>query len=152
LSLICAKREAAVKSKISSFLVLFLIIVAAVSCSSESARYNDNVTQLRKKVRESFSPRFDPIWVAREKKAEKGKKEIDRLIMVMDEALKDLELYDPPQEMVPLHNIHKTLFVDCRSALLKIKQEANKEKPKGMVAVRIYQEMTKKILEAEEKI
>ena len=108
------------KSKISSFLVLFLIIVAAVSCSSESARYNDNVTQLRKKVRESFSPRFDPIWVAREKKAEKGKKEIDRLIMVMDEALKDLELYDPPQEMVPLHNIHKTLFVDCRSALLKI--------------------------------
>jgi hypothetical protein len=42
--------------------------------------------------------------------------------------------------------------MDCKSALLKIKEEANKEKPKGMAAVRIYQEMTKKILEAEEKI
>ncbi len=140
------------KSKISSFLILFSIIVAAVSCSSESARYKENVTQLRTKVRESFSPRFDPIWIGREKKAEKAKKEIDRLILVMDEALKELDLYDPPQDMVPLHIIHKNLFEDCRSVLLKIKQEANKEKPKGMAAVRIYQEMTKKILEAEETI
>ena len=142
----------AVKSKILSFIVLLSIIAAGFSCSSESARYKEKVIQLRIKVRNSFSPRFDPIWIGHEKKAEKAKKEIDRLIIVMNEALKELELYHPPQDMVPLYNIHKNLFMDCKSALLKIEQEANKEKPKGMAAVRIYQEMTKKILEAEEKI
>ena len=136
---------------LSSFVVLLSIMVAAFSCSSESARYKEKVTQPRTKVRNSFSPKFDPIWIGRKDKAKKAKKEIDRLIAVMDEALKELGLYHPPEDMVPLHNIHKNLFMDCGSALLKIKEEANKEKPQGMVAVRIYQEMTEKILEAEEK-
>jgi hypothetical protein len=132
------------------YIVFLCLATVMASCTSPSERYEKQLTELRTKVRQSFSPKFDPIWIAREKKAEKAKRELDRLIEVMGNALKEVDRYKPPEDMVPLHNIHKNLFEDCRSALRKIRGEADKEKPKGMAAVQIYQDMTRKILEVEE--
>ncbi len=116
------------------------------SCTSASEKYESQVSELRERVRNSFSPKFDPIWVAREKKVDKALAEVDRLIGIMDQALAELSSYSPPLDLELRHKAHETLFRDCRKALLQIKAEAGKPKPDGMAAVRIYQGMTKKIL------
>jgi hypothetical protein len=138
--------------RLARYILPVWMVVATSSCSSQSVRYEEKVTQLRTKVRQSFSPKFDPIWIAREKNVEKAKQELDRLIAVMEDALKELEEYKLPRDMVPFYNTHKNLFENCRNALFRIREEASKEKPKGMTAVRIYQDMTRKILEAEEGV
>jgi hypothetical protein len=146
------KMSSAMILRLACYILSAWMVVATSSCSSPSARYEEKVTQLRAKVRQSFSPKFDPIWIGREKKVEKAKQELDRLIAVMEDALKELEEYTLPRDMVPFHNAHKNLFEDCRSALVRIREEASKENPKGMTAVRIYKDITRKILEAEEGV
>jgi hypothetical protein len=69
----------------------------------------------------------------------------------MDGALAKLKTFDPPEKMLDLHRTHRDLFAACKQSLLQIQAEADREKPKGMKAVRLYQEMTRKFLEVEEK-
>lgn len=126
---------------------LLILAVSAVSCTSRSDQYMERITALRDEVRGSFSPKFDPIWIGREKKVEKARKEVMRLVAVMNNAIEAMDAFDPPLEMRSTHDQHKILFQDCKKALLRIHAEADQEKPSGKKAVKIYQEMTRRILE-----
>jgi hypothetical protein len=130
-------------------IIISFTLLSLLACTSESAQYKERITRLRGEVRGSFSPKFDPIWIAREKKAAKAKKELTRLIAVMDDALKQMEEFDPPPEMRELHRTHEVLFTDCKKALQAIETEARQPSPKGMKAVKIYQEMTNKFLDVD---
>jgi hypothetical protein len=132
-------------------ILIFLILFPFLACTSDTDQYKERMTRLRSEVRGNFSPKFDPIWIAREKKAAKAKKELTRLIGVMDDALKQMEYLNPPPEMRDWHRVHETLFTDCKKALQAIEAEARQSSPKGMKAVKIYQEMTQKFLEVEAK-
>jgi hypothetical protein len=98
-------------------------------------------------VRGSFSPKFDPIWVGREKKVDKARKELTRLIAVMDSAIETMGDLNPPASLQVLHDQHLALFQDCKKALQRIQDEADQAKPSGKKAVKVYQEMTRKIVD-----
>lgn len=137
-------------SKLNVFFMIMLVSISLVfSCTTAREKYESHLAQLKEQVRASFSPKFDPIWVAREKKAPKALKELDRLVGVMDQALKALAADPPPPEMAGQYQATQTLFQECRALLFDIKAEAAKPKPNGMAAVHIYQEMTQKFLSAE---
>lgn len=72
------------------------------------------------------------------------------MVGVMEEALDKVEGYTPPPDMVDLHTRHRELFSACKKALLQIVNEAEQDKPDGMKAVRIYQEMTRRFLALDE--
>lgn len=135
--------------KLINYIILLFISLAILACTSDTEAYRAKLTDLRESVRSNFSPKFDPIWIAREKKAAKAKKELNRLMAVMDNALNELSSFDPPEELLTLHSKYHNLFRDCKKALGQILTEADQESPKGMKAVHIYQEMTRKFLEME---
>jgi len=126
------------------FFAVFLVIAA---CSSGPAGFREQIDRLRSEVRGSFSFKFDPIWVGSKDKADEAKKEITRLIGVMDNALAALDRLDAPADLRGLHARHRDLFTNSRQALLQIQVEAGREKPDGMKAVKIYQEMSRRFLE-----
>jgi hypothetical protein len=132
-------------------LILLLMLAAVLSCTTQAERYEEQTARLREKVRQSFSPKFDPIWIAKKKNAQKAGQELVRLIAVMDDALKELAGYAPPLEMAGVHEKHRSLFTECKRALKEIQAEARQKEPNGMKAVRIYQKMSQKILEAGER-
>jgi hypothetical protein len=130
----------------------FLLAILCLSaCTPDSARYEERITRLRNEVRANFSPKFDPIWIENEKKAPAARQELARLVAVMDAALTELESVPPPPEMRELQVAHRALFRDCKQALLAIEAEAGQPSPKGMKAVEIYQEMTRRFLEMDER-
>jgi hypothetical protein len=136
--------------KIKQSLALTFSLLLLLACTSDADKYREQITQLRSEVRANFSPKFDPIWIAKEKKAAAAKKEIARLIGVMEDALQQMDSFEPPPEMRELHRTHEALFTDCIKALQAIEVEAAQPAPKGMKAVRLYQEMTSKFLEVDD--
>jgi hypothetical protein len=123
------------------------MLASVVSCATRAERYEERISRLREDVRQSFSPRFDPIWIAKEKKADKAGQELKRLIAVMDDALAELKTFDPPEKLLDLQRTHRDLFMACKQSLLQIQAEAGRERPDGMKAVHLYQEMTRTFLE-----
>jgi hypothetical protein len=55
---------------------VLLAVLCVSACTSDSARYEERIVRLRSEVRGSFPPRFDPIWIAKEKKAAEAQKEL----------------------------------------------------------------------------